>query len=391
MNSRLPKGGTNLFQGIKKACLEAEKNGKAIYRLSIGQPSGPAFLSARKVAAETVMSSEESVHEYQDNGSPGVPGFAPRFVQAHVPQICLKEDENIDYLPTPGNKPMLGMVILSCNLRANEMLATTTDPGYPTPADQAKYLKVQQYSLPTNPGNFFQFDTRDIKPGTKLIMVNYPHNPSGQIASFEWWESLCDFCEKKGIRLFNDNPYQLLSHSAESTTLTRVAIYFPGLSWAEAFSGSKVIGNGTGWRVGAIAGSKDFVGDIATIKSNSDSGFAAPMAAGVLHAIENDQKSIASSRRTYARRIKILTEILPRNGMLLAVEPKAGFFTLWRVPKKAFGQDIKDAEEFNFLMIEKTGIAGVHFHPYIRYSVTGDIEKMQNVIEEAFAKANVSY
>ncbi len=391
MNSRLPKGGTNLFQGIKMVALEAEKSGQTIYRLSIGQPSGPAFLSARVFAAETVMSSEERVHEYQDNGSPGVPDFAPRFVQAHLPKTSLK-DRNVAYLPTPGNKPMLGIVILACNLQAGEMIATTTDPGYPTPADQASYHKVAQYALPTNPKNFFLFNTADIKRETKLMMVNYPHNPSGRIATHRRWEIICGFCEKNDIRLFNDNPYQLLSHTSRSSTLAEAAIGFPELSWAEAFSASKVIGNGTGWRVGAMVGSPDFIGDIATIKSNSDSGFAAPMAAGALHAIENDQQSILSMRRTYARRINILVGILSRYDMVLAAKPRAGFFTLWKTPKMAFGQKIETAEQFNFLMIKKTGVVGVHFNPsYIRYSVTGDIESMATAIEKAFVSANVSY
>jgi LL-diaminopimelate aminotransferase len=389
MNSRLPKGGTNLFQEIKRVIAKAESEGKKIFPLSIGQPSGPAFPSAREAAARAVSSPKEKMHAYQDNDSPGVPGFAKKFTQAHVSR-CL-EGQNIAYLPTPGNKSMLGMVILSCNLKAGELLGTTTKPGYPTPADQAKYLGVEQYALLTSPANSFLFRTSDIMPGTKLVMMNYPHNPSGQIAPPGWLKKLCAYCEKKEIRVFNDNPYQLLSFRKKSTPLTQVAIDFPDLSWAEAFSASKIIGNGTGWRIGAMAGSPDFIADIATIKSNTDSGFAAPMAAGALYAIENDQESIANCRRVYHKRIKILIDILSRHGMQLAEEPKAGFFTLWKAPKVAFGRKVRDAEHFNFLMIENTGVVGVHFDPYIRYSVTGDIEAISDEIERAFAKANVSY
>jgi hypothetical protein len=82
---------------------------------------------------------------------------------------------------------------------------------------------------------------------------------------------------------------------------------------------------------------------------------------------------------------------MTRHGMKLAIEPGAGFFTLWQRPDKAFGVAIKDAEHFNYLMIEKTGVVGVHFEPYIRYSVTGDIESMAKVIEDAFIKAEISY
>lgn len=393
--SWLPEGGTNLFQTIKAKCREAEEGGQKIYRLSIGQPTGPALLSARKAAARAVMSKAESMHEYQDNGSPGVPDFAKRFVQAHFGFSLDRED--VGYLPIPGIKPMLGLVPLACGAAQNSVLVgTATRPGYPTPADWCGYLAVKHYSLPLNPENDFRFKPDDIEIGTDLIMVNYPHNPSGQIATREWWQELCRHCRDHNIRLFNDNPYYILSHSPDSCALTEVAgefpgLEFPGLSWAEAFSASKVISNGTGWRIGAIVGSPDFIGDIATIKGNTDSGFAAPMAAGVLHAIENDKEGIAACRELYGRRIEILIDILRKQRMMLAVHPGAGFFTLWRRPIKAFGQEIIDAEHFNFLMIEKTGVVGVHFEPYIRYAVTGDVEAMAGAIDDAFSKAEVSY
>ena len=99
--SWLPKGGTNLFQAIKAKCTEAEAKGVKLYRLSIGQPTGPALLSARQAAADAVLSPEESIHEYQDNGSPGVPKFAQRFVQAHVPIDLSKK--KVSFLPIPGS------------------------------------------------------------------------------------------------------------------------------------------------------------------------------------------------------------------------------------------------------------------------------------------------
>jgi LL-diaminopimelate aminotransferase len=388
--SQLPTGGVNLFQGIKTKCRTAEASGQKLYRLSIGQPAGPALLSARKAASEAVMSDLESMHEYQDNGSPGIPDFAKRFVQAHFSFSMAGKD--VEYLPIPGNKPMLGLVQLACGTSQDQFIIGTTDkPGYPTPADWAKYLRLQQYSLPLNVENKFRFRAADIKKGTKLIMVNYPHNPSGQIATREWWAEICEHCTKNDIRLFNDNPYYILSHVKESAPLTEIALNFPELSWAEAFSASKVISNGCGWRVGAMVGSPDFIGDIATIKGNTDSGFAAPMAIGALNALENDKAGVATSRDLYNHRIKLMVKILTGKGMRLAIEPGAGFFTLWKRPDTAFGETIRDAEHFNYLMIEKTGVVGVHFEPYMRYAVTSDVDGMAKVIENAFAKAKVGY
>jgi LL-diaminopimelate aminotransferase len=388
--SYLPAGGVNLFQGIKAKSQEAEASGRKLYRLSIGQPAGPALLSARKAAAEAVMSDLESMHEYQDNSSPGVPDFARRFVQAHLDFSLNGKD--IAFLPIPGIKPMLGLVQLACGAARNSFTVGATDqPGYPTPTDWSDYLRLEHYSLPLNPENGFRFTPADIRPGTSMLTVNYPHNPSGQIAVRDWWAEICEYCAGNDIRLFNDNAYYALAHSKECCALTEVAPEFPELSWAEGFSASKAISNGTGWRIGAMAGSPDFIGDIATIKGNTDSGFAAPMAAGVLNAMENDRASIRACRELYGRRIEMLIDILSRYGMQLAIRPGAGFFTLWKRPDQAFGEVIEDAQHFNYLMIERTGIVGVHFEPYIRYSVTSDVEEMSGAIEEAFTAAKVAY
>ena len=184
-----------------------------------------------------------------------------------------------------------------------------------------------------------------------------------------------------------------ITHEPYACTLTEAALAFPDLSWAEAFSASKVIANGTGWRAGALVGSSDFVGDIATIKGNTDSGFVAFAAAGVIHCMEKDMTSIRENRQVYERRLDLLCSLLQARGMRLAVSPGAGFFTLWLTPKEAFGQEIKDAAEFNELMIQNTGVVGVPFGRYIRYAVTNPIEQQewQDAIVAAFDKAEVKY
>jgi aspartate/methionine/tyrosine aminotransferase len=95
--SWLPKEEGNLFQMIKAMCAAAEANGQILYRLSIGQPMGPALKSARLFAASAIMSDEQAVHEYQDNGSPGCPDFAKRFVQSHLEE-ALPLNQNVAFL-----------------------------------------------------------------------------------------------------------------------------------------------------------------------------------------------------------------------------------------------------------------------------------------------------
>ena len=401
--SLLPEAGENKFQRIKRICAEATESGIKLIKLSIGQPEGPAIMEARQAASLAMLSDKESMHEYQDNGSPGVPDFARRFVFAHIKraaEISRRVDDGeleISYLPIPGIKPMIGVVIESLGTwtdgRFNSIVLTMTDPGYPTPADQAKMIAgIGHVHAALDPDNSFLFDYRSpaLSRGD-LIMLNLPHNPTGTVGKRSWLEGLCAYCEENGIRVFNDAAYAILTHTDEAVTLTDVAIDFPNLSWAEAFSASKA-GNMTGWRIGAMVGSPDFIGDIARVKGNTDSGFAAPMAAGVIDLFENHRDKIKTYQQLYATRLEILIRNLQSTGMKLAVKPEAGFFALFLCPKRAFGQDIADADQFNQLMIKNTGVVGVDFGQYIRYAIcAAPVEELIDEIRASFEKAKVSY
>jgi LL-diaminopimelate aminotransferase len=395
----LPNALENRFQRIKKTKTAAIANGVNIIDLGVGQPQCEPFLIARKAAAEAVMRSDAAMHDYQDNGESGIPGFSKRFVQQHV-STDLATCDDLAYLPIPGIKSMLGLILLACHSyagkdRANGPLEVmlTTNPGYDTPEVWAEsYLGLKVWTPELNAKNKFLVELGELDNLSRgdLLMFNYPHNPSGAVASRAWWEMVCSYCEENEIRIFNDAAYAILPHTGEHCTLTDVAVDHPDLSFIEAFSSSKA-GNFTGWRVGAMVGSADFIGDLIRIKGNSDSGFAAFSAAGVIAAFEQGRGDIDALQREYCHRIGVLSSILSAGNMERAVNPGGGFFTLWKAPQSAFGQKVEDAEAFNKLMIENTGLLGVPFGRYIRYAVCGDINPVAERIAHAIGQAEIVY
>jgi len=389
--SRLPVGGANVFQRIRAKRAEALERGMTLLDLSIGEPKGPALKSAREAASAAVMSDDEAMHAYQYNASPAVPGFSERFVAAHSNRGLSGAD--VAYLPISGIKPSLGLLPLACGCALGPVtVRTATKPGYPIPADWCAYHPhVTHEPLGMSAANVFRPDAADIPPATGLVMLNYPHNPSGQIATKDWWREVCAHCAEHDIRLFNDAAYIALGHDDANTALAEVAVDFPELSWCEAFTAAKLIGNGTGWHVGALVGSPDFVADVAEVKGKTDAGFVAPMAAGALAALEDDQASIDAMRETYHARLGLLMELMQAAGMRLAIEPRAGFYTLWRTPARAFGEPVTDAETFNARMIDETGVVGVPFAGYLRYAVCVDVAAIADDLAQAFEKADVAY
>ena len=388
--SRLPDGIENVFQRVKKVMAEEVVLGNKLINFAIGEPKGSLLFSAREEIARVVMIDDETMFKYQDNGDEAVPGFAQRFVQSHI-KVNLQKVSGLGYFPIPGIKPMIGLTPIACRA---ELVLTMTDPGYPTPEVWCGYLKVPSYSPPLNAENEFLFSVEDIRPGTDLIMLNMPNNPSGQIANREWLEELCRYCEEHDIRIINDGAYVNLDHSGENITLTDVAVGFPNLSFLEFFSISKELENGTGSRLGAVVGSEDFVEDFLQIKGNTDSGVPGIIMAGAIYSVENDQDGIIRCRQKYEERMETVIDIMLEQNMKLVLEPKATFFSLWKVPRFAFGEEVMDAEHFCKLLIKEAKIVLIPFGDYVRVSVAAypmeEVEKALAVFR-AFEKANVVY
>jgi len=455
--SWLPPGGANQFQVIKEMTDKAIANGREVFKLSIGQPVGSALPIARAMASIAVMMDVEDIHGYQDNGSAGVTAFyqsmydagidaralqefvdldnkftgetglfrdtivkqryilqilhdactnnsenwiqlcvdfAQEFCQFHIDADLSKVD-GLAYLPLAGLKNSMPMIPQACNSANDTLLvATMTNPGYPVPKTYAKPLGYKVYELSLNSDNQFRFSVDDLHPSMDLLFTNYPHNPSGQTCLNETWHELCAYCAKYGIRMINDAAYATNMYASDdSCLLSEVATQYPGLEWAEKFSASKMGGNFTGWRVGAVVGSEAFVKDIATIKGNTDSGAFAPAMIGVLAATRYEKEAIRQYSLTFHERQDQLRKILQSNGMQLAVEPQGTFFNIWLTPKRAFGINIESTEHFNNLLIEKGGLVGVPFDPYWRGAVVEDIlqPNFMKAIESTFSIAKVEY
>jgi len=397
MSRRLPSGGENLFQRIKRIRAEyEERTGKQAINLSVGEPDGIPRAVTRSAAAVACMSTDRLMHVYQDNGAPA--GFSRALVRHHLP-LEIADREDLATLPLPGIKPMIGLLPLACGANSGAetpkvVVAGTTRPGYPVIRTWCGYLGVEYHDWPLYAKNGFRPHLADEPGGVTLAVFNYPNNPTGAVMTADGWRELCRWALRKKVRLANDAAYAGLIHK-EHVTLSEVAVEHPDLEWIEMFSASKSH-NATGWRIAVAFGHPDFIADLATIKGNTDSGFVAPMAIGVVRALEQDQAGLREIREIYGRRIGILCDLLGPH-LKLAAEPNAGFFTFWHVPGTAFGERITSAEQFNTLMIERCGVVGVPYTgsdgQYIRYAVCFPVEErdVQEAIRRAMEQARPNY
>jgi aspartate/methionine/tyrosine aminotransferase len=115
--------------------------------------------------------------------------------------------------------------------------------------------------------------------------------------------------------------------------------------------------------------------------------------------------ALGEIRGLYEKRLAYLIPQLKAAGLRPACATEAGFFTLWKTPKEAFGKKLpveNRHEAFNRAVISETGIVGVHFsapgdsgtpEPLIRYAVCADVldKKFQERLEAGLARIKPVY
>jgi aspartate/methionine/tyrosine aminotransferase len=224
---------------------------------------------------------------------------------------------------------------------------------------------------------------------------------------------LIEHCLEHGTRLVNDGAYSGLAGPGRHVPLAAVAKDYPELEWAELYSVSKSF-NDPGARLGVLVGSREFVEDYVVIKGNTDSG-PVPSVMAAYGAFFKDRSTARGAldrlRALYQKRLAYLVPKLSAAGLVPACRTDAGFFTLWKVPRRVLGVDLaKDPrvrglpahEAFNRLVISETGIVGVHFssvsgrgrpEPLIRYAVCTDVlsRTFAERFEEQLARLKPEY
>ncbi len=167
-------------------------------------------------------------------------------------------------------------------------------------------------------------------PGPKLVMLNYPHNPTGIVTSKDFFQEIVKLAKKYNFMVINDFAYAKITYDG-----------YVAPSFLEA-DGAKDVGvefgsfsksyNMAGWRLGYGVGNKEIIGGLAKIKGYYDYGiFSAIQIAGIV-AMRDCDDAIEEQVAVYQKRRDVLCEGLVRMGWDVEV-PKAGMFVWVAIPE----------------------------------------------------------
>ena len=364
------------FEKIKraKAAAKKAKPDVALIDLGVGEPDEMAF--PQVVKALQVEAAKPENRGYADNGGADLRLAGARYLK-NLFNVTI--DPETEILHSIGSKAALSL-LPACFINTGDVVLMTV-PGYPVFGTHAKYYGGVVHNIKLTAEHNFLPDLKsipaDVLAKAKVLVLNYPNNPTGACATLKFYEEVVAFAKKHNLIVIQDAAYGSLHFGSEQVSILQV----PGAKdvAVELHSLSKSH-NMTGWRIGFVAGNSLIVRAYGDVKDNSDSGqFLGIQKAGV--AGLDDVSIPRAIAAKYSRRMDKLVGVLAKLGFQVR-KPGAGFFLYMPAPKSATGPSgtvqFDSGEAFSQWMISEHLISTVPWDDcgsFVRFSVTFVSEK----------------
>ena len=364
--NRVAKLPPYLFAEVSKRIAQRHAEGHDVISLGIGDPDLPTPQHIVDAMAQLVH--DPANHRYPE--SEGLPEFRQAVAEWYDRRFGVVLDPKREIISLIGSKEGIGHIAL-CVIDPGD-IALVPDPGYPVYAVGTMFAGGWSYYLPLKEENGFLPDLEAIPSQVvdhaKVLWLNYPNNPTGAVATVDFFERAIVFAKKHELLICHDGPYADVAFDG----------YKP-LSFLEV-PGAKEVGiefnslsktyNMTGWRIGVAVGNPQAVDALLRVKTNLDSGVFAAVQRAAIVALRGPQDEIPHHNAIYQRRRDVTVATLRQMGLRVQ-SPKASLYIWARIPAgyTSIQFSTKVLEESDVFVTPGVGY-GPNGDDYIRISLT---------------------
>jgi len=362
---RLDKIPPYLFGEIARLKAKAIADGVDLINLSIGDPDQPTPQPIIDKLCEAANDSE--THRY-DESEAGWPVYLETVARWYKSRFGVDIDPSTEAMLLLGSKDGLSHICWAMIDPGDVSLVP--DPGYTVYGVNTLMAGGDVVTMPLLESNGFLPDLAaiptDAAKAAKLMFLNYPNNPTGAVASMDFFSDAVRFAREYDIAVVSDVAYSEVTYDGyvapsmlQAEGAKDVVIEMHSLS--KSF-------NMTGWRIGFAVGNKDLVAALNKLKSNLDSRQFPAIDLAAAYALANvtNDKTLA----LYKKRRDILVDGLNNLGWNVK-KPKATLYVWAPVPGGYTSTDFAKMllQEAGVLVIPGRGY-GEHGDGYVRMSLT---------------------
>lgn len=375
---RLEKIPPYLFAEIDRKRDEMVAKGVDIINMGVGDPDKPT--PHHIVQAMHAAIDDPATHNYPPyQGTKDFRSAAARWMERRFGVTGL--NPNTEVVSSIGSKEAIHNTFLAFVEPGDYTLIP--DPGYPVYRTSTIFAGGEFHTMPLQAERGFLPDLdaipQEVARQAKLLWINYPNNPTGALATLEFFEELVAYCQQYNILLCHDHAYSEMAYEGykppsvlQVPGAKEVAIEFHSLSKSY---------NMTGWRVGFVAGSAHGIKGLGQVKTNVDSGVFKAIQQAAIAAYSTTEEELQAVMSVYQNRRDIIIKGLQSLGWPI-VAPKATLYVWVPVPQGY------SSAEFVTLLLDKCGIIvppgngyGAAGEGFFRIALTVPDERMHAAIQ----------
>jgi aspartate/methionine/tyrosine aminotransferase len=379
LSNRLASLQTNVFADMDAAKTRARASGIDIIDLSLGSSDLPTAPHIIEEISRSLL--DPTTHGYLLFN--GTRSFRETVAAWYTRKYGVSIDPETEVLPLIGSQE--GTAHLPLAVLEPGDVALLLDPGYPSHAGGVYLAGGEIYTLPLLPERNFLPDLSTIPPEiltrSRLLVLNYPHNPTSAIAPLEFWHQAVAFCQQHEIVLAHDFPYGDLIFDRDRVPSVLEVDRDKSVS-IEFFTLSKSYNMG-GFRIGYAIGNRELIRALRQIKAIVDFNQYAGILAGAIVALKSDEQSIVSTVKTFQTRRDIFINALDRIGWPVPT-PAATMYVWAKLPAPWQGK----STEFCTNLVMATGVAaspGIGFGPagegWVRFALVHPPEILTTAVD----------
>jgi alanine-synthesizing transaminase len=376
--TRLPAYVFNITGELKAS---ARKRGEDIIDFGMGNPDG----ATPKHIVDKLIEAAQKTATHRYSLSRGVPRLRKAICDWYQRRYAVSLDPETEAIVTIGSKE--GIAHLCLAMLDGEDTVAVPNPSYPIHiyGPVIAGAKIQSIALDdTNEATLLETLERELPrmdPRPKLLILNFPANPTTQCVELSFFQRLVPLCRDLGIYIIHDLAYaDLVFDGYRAPSILEV----PGAKEiaVEFFTLSKSY-NMPGWRVGFMVGCPKLVGALGRIKSYFDYGTFTPIQVASIAALDGPQQCVLDIVANYKSRRDVLVSGLNKLGWPVEM-PKATMFVWAKIPEQFRAMGSLDFSK-KLLIDAKTAVSpgigfGDHGDNFVRFALIENEERTRQAL-----------
>ena len=316
-----------VFAQVDELKITARRKGEDIIDLGMGNPDLP----TPKHIVDKLIEAVQNPRNHRYSASKGIYKLRLAITDWYRRKYDVELDPDTEAIATIGSKDGIAHLALA-TLGAGDVVFVP-DPTYPIHSYCVVIAGGDLRSIPlTEDEDFFerlQSATKLTWPKPKMLIINFPHNPTTKVVDRPFFEKVVDFARENQLLVVHDLAYaDLVFDGYEAPSILQIpgakdlAVEFYTLSKSYSMPG---------WRVGFAVGNRRMINALTRLKSYFDYGMFQPIQIAAIIALNSKKRSVQEIVEIYRSRRDILVEGLNRAGWQVE-KPKATMFVWAEIP-----------------------------------------------------------